>query len=362
MPEVPWEKLGYRPAPSAEVYWRRHAPFIIDGPPRAVFVLIYLGFLHLGFFAVGVVRWARNRRAAVGPPPRGEGQKLPAAVGVAVGLLGLTWLYAQALRSLLGPTSGLADYARVLPSVGWLMPLQHQQVMMTVQPPWIQLVAGVVVALGAPLAQEVFFRGGLLGMWSAAGRFRAGAVLTAAVAAALVRDWAAFPVTLAGGLAMAWLYGWSRTLLAHVLLNAGLLCLVYGLIPSLPEPVDQLCGQWAGAVHPDEAARVRRLNEASAGLFVRAGRPPDVEFLRGGMVKGGRRQTITGRGSMTLEPRWYAWADREHIDVRWERTEQEGRQVTVTLEVVRYRVAVGWDELTLTRDADGQVSYYRRGP
>ena len=164
-----------------------------DGPPPAAYRLIFLGFLQIGFFLVGLVRWWRNRRVTTEPPPRAEGQALPVAIGVALGLTGLFWVYLQAVRSWFAPSMGLAEYWNYIPSVGWFMPLPFQGVMMTVQPPWLQLVVGVIAVLGAPLAQELFFRGGLLGMWTVAGRFRAGAVLSSLAAAVLLLDWTTFP-------------------------------------------------------------------------------------------------------------------------------------------------------------------------
>jgi membrane protease YdiL (CAAX protease family) len=368
LPEVPWEQLGYRAAEGENPYSMVHAPFVLGMPPPAVFVLIYLGCLQIGLVVVGLVRWWRNRRVASEPPPRGEGHALPAAIGLAVVLTGLFWLYLQAVRAILGPGHGLAGYWSTIPSIGWMMPLGKQGVMMTVQPPFLQLVAAVAIVLGAPLAQALFFRGGMLGMWTAAQRFRTGVVLSALASAVLLLDWIFLPVTIVMGLVLAWFYRWSRSLpvvlLTHILLNAALLCMAYGLIPSLPNQADQLCGQWQGVA---ESTKVITNQTPDGGMTIvtQFPAPPNIEFLRGGTVKGGRleKRGNTDKGvarGVRLTPVWYEWVDKEHIDVSWERWDRLNRTITITLEIVRYKVSVDWSELTMTGEGNDQVFRYRR--
>jgi membrane protease YdiL (CAAX protease family) len=372
--DVPWERLGYKIVAWPPL-WIAHGPFMQDGPPLAVFRLMLVGFLQIGFLVVGLVRWWRNRRVAAEPAPRGEGQALLAALGVAVLLTGLFWAYVQAGRHFFGPASGLAYYLTFIPSAGWFMPLPYQGPMMTVQPPFLQLVAGVVMVLGFPLAQELFFRGGMLGMWTRTGWFKAGAVLTAVAAALLLLDWTIFPVVLVAGLALAWLYHWSRsllaTLLAHITFNAAILCMVFGLIPSLPHPVEQLCGVWEevsaeipkvpgksdGKPQPPKPAGDQAVVPVKLLDFTALTVPLEIEFLRGGTIRGGR---VVSK-DVQLTPQRYEWVGQDEIEVRWERVEHVGPMaINVTLDLVRYKVAVSWKELTLTRQTDGKVFRYRR--
>jgi membrane protease YdiL (CAAX protease family) len=372
--EVPWERLGYKPI-SWPPTWQAHGPFMQDGPPPAGYLLIYLGFLQIGLFVVGLLRWWRNRRVASEAPPRGEGQSLLASFGVAVVLAALFWAQVQAVRYLFGPAVSERLYWNYIPSVGWFMPRgTNLGVMATVEPPFLQLVVGVVAVLGAPLAHELFFRGGMLGMWMAANRFRAGTVLSALVSALLFLDWTVFPVMLLAGFALAWLYRWSRSLLApllaHILFNAGALCVVYGLIPSLPHPVDQLCGQWqevaafdpkdvgkGGEVPSPPPAGEQKVVKLELTGYSSIVPLPEIEFLRGGTIRGGRVVTKDVR----LTPQRYEWVGPDEIEVRWERAEHVGAMdVTVTLEFIRYKVAVTWKDLTLTRQSDGKVFRYRR--
>jgi membrane protease YdiL (CAAX protease family) len=371
MPEVPWEQLGYKPAawpPS----WEADGPFMQDGPPPAAFLLIFLGFLQVGLAVVGLLRWWRNRRAAPDTPPRGEGQSLLAALGVAVVLAGLFWANLQAVRFLFGPAVSQRPWWQYAPSLCWFMPRgTNLGPMTTVHPPFLQMVVGVVIVLGAPLAQELFFRGGMLGMWMAAGRFWAGAVLSALAGAALFLDWTGLPVLLVAGLALAWLYRWSRsllaTLLAHIVFGASVLCTVYGLIPSLPHRADQLCGQWVevedvGPKSPGEGPGrdpqgAQEVIQVHLLAFPDQAQPSEIEFLRGGTIRGGR---VVSR-AVRLTPLRYEWVGQDDIEVRWERVEHVGPMTTaVTHEFVRYKVAVDWDHLTLTRVSDGKVFRYRR--
>jgi membrane protease YdiL (CAAX protease family) len=373
--EVPWEQLGYKPA-SLPPFWGAHEPFVQDGPPSASFLLIYLGFLQIGFGAVGLFRWWRNRRVAPDAPPRGEGQSLLLALGVAVMLAGLFWANLQAVRYLFGPATSQQDYLQYVPSVGWFMTRGGKiDPMMTVPLPFMQLVVGVVIVLGAPLAQELFFCGGMLGMWMAAHRFWAGAVLSALTGAVLILDWTLLPVLLVAGLALAWLYRWSGSLLspllAHILFNAAMLCTVYGLIPSLPHQVDLLCGRWeevevadpkgrgrgAGKTPPPRPADEEKVSRVKQVDILARKQQPEIEFLLGGTIRGGR----VASKDVQLTPQRYEWVGQDEIEVRWERLEIVGDMtVKVTLEIVRYKVAVDWDELTLTRASDGKVFRYRR--
>jgi membrane protease YdiL (CAAX protease family) len=371
LPAVPWDDLGYKAA-SWPPLWEARAPFMQDGPPPAGLRLIFIGFMQIGLVVVGLVRWWRNRRVAT-ELPRGEGRALLAALGVAVALTGLFWVHWQAVRYFFSPSIDPAGCLNYIPSAGWFVPLPYQSVMMTVQPPWSQLVAGVVFVLGVPLAQELFFRGGLLGMWAGAGRFWAGAVLSALAAAALLVSWTIFPVLLVAGLALAWLYGWSRsllaTLLAHIVFNAAVLCMIYGLIPSLPHQVDLLCGQWEeeatiekgkgkgdGKAPPKETGE-REVVRVHLKPYNERKDPPAIDFLRGGTVRGGRVVSKKAR----LTPRRYEWVGPDEIEVRWAREEIVGvMATTTTLEFVRYKVAVDWKQLTLTRESDGKVFRYHR--
>ena len=96
--------------------------------------------------------------------------------------------------------------------------------------------------------------------------------------------------------------------------------------------------------------------------------PPDVEFLRGGAMKGGsdRSHQTDAQGVKTeveRKPRRFEWVDPEQVEVRWQQLSgQPGRTHLESVAVVRYKVAVTWDELTLTRVSDGVVFYYRRVP
>jgi membrane protease YdiL (CAAX protease family) len=375
LPEVPWEQLGYKPATSPP-YWAAHAPFMQDGPPRAAFLIIYLGFLQVGFAVVGLFRWWRNRRVASGAPPRGEGQSLPVAVGVALVLAALFWANLQAVRFLLGPVTSQQSYLQYVPSVAWFMPrVPAQGPLVTVPLPFLQLVVGVIIVLGAPLVQELFFRGGMLGMWTAARRFWAGAVLSALTGALLMLDWTLLPALIVVGLALAWLYRWSRSLLApllaHIVFNAAVLCMVYGLIPSLPHPVDQLCGQWkevarvdpkgqdegAGKIPPPKPADDQTVTPFALTDFLTTNKRPKIDFLRGGHIRGGR---VVSK-SVELTPLRYEWVGPDEIEVRWERNEIVSPMTALqTHEFIRYKVAVNWDELTLTRESDGMVFRYRR--
>jgi membrane protease YdiL (CAAX protease family) len=376
LPEVPWEQLGYKPA-SSPPYWEAHGPFMQDGPPRAAFLLIYLAFLQVGFAVVGLFRWWRNRRVASGAPPRGEGQSLPVAVGVGLVLAGLLWATLQAVRFLLGPVTSQQAFLHYVPSVAWFMPPRASAMgpMVTVPLPFLQLVVGVIIVLGAPLVQELFFRGGMVGMWASANRFWAGAVLSALTSALLILDWTLLPVLLVAGLALAWLYRWSGSLLApllaHILFNAAMLCMIYGLIPSLPHPVEQLCGQWteveivdpkgqgkdAGGIPPPKRADDQTVTRLMLVDSLTSNKRPEIEFLRGGTIRGGR---VVSK-SVQLTPLRYEWVGPDEIEVRWERNEIVSTMTdVVTLEFVRYKVAVNWDELTLTRKSDGMVFRYRR--
>jgi membrane protease YdiL (CAAX protease family) len=374
-PEVPWVQLGYQPATWPPL-WSAHGPFMQDGPPRASFLLLYLGCLQIGFCAVGLLRWWRNRWKAspLELPPRREGQALLVTLGVAGGLAALFWVHLQAVRYLFGPAVSQSGYLPFIPSAAWLMPLPYQSLWMTVQPPGLQLVIGVIVVLGGPLTQELFFRGGLLGMWTGANRFRTGAVLSALIPALLMLDWTIFPVLLVAGLALAWLYRWSRsllaTLIAHIVFNAAILAMVFGLIPSLPHQIDLLCGQWVEVAvvdpknpppnpegSPTELRGDREVVPLELTDYTAVVPPPEIEFLRGGTIRGGR---VVSK-DVQLTPIRYEWVDEDVIEVRWEReTIIKPMKLTTTLEFIRYKVAVDWKTLTLTRASDGMVFRYRR--
>ena len=218
-PLIPWQQLGYHRARSAARYWAVHAPSPLfpDLPPTGELLLIFLGYLQVGFLLVGLVRGGGIAGAAANATARRRAV-LPAALGVALGLGVLFWLYVQAVRYFLGPGPAVPEYLQCIPSIGWNLSTGTEAgLWRNVQPCWAQLVAGVCVILLGPLAQEIFFRGGLLSMWTAADRFGVGASLSALAAAALVLDWTVFPVAFAAGLALAWLYHWSRSLLASLL-------------------------------------------------------------------------------------------------------------------------------------------------
>jgi hypothetical protein len=86
-------------------------------------------------------------------------------------------------------------------------------------------------------------------------------------------------------------------------------------------------------------------------------RPPEIEFLRGGTIRGGR---VTSK-DVLLTPIRYEWVDEDVIEVRWEReTIIKPMKLTTTLDFVRYKVAVDWKTLTLTRTSDGMEFRYRR--
>src|SRR5262249_58380741 len=60
-PDVPWQRLGYRPGTAVpEPWWTRMAPSVAFNPTDAQLVLLCLGALQAGMLLVGFLRLWRN--------------------------------------------------------------------------------------------------------------------------------------------------------------------------------------------------------------------------------------------------------------------------------------------------------------
>jgi membrane protease YdiL (CAAX protease family) len=357
-PQVPWKDLGYTKPDKSRYYdWEIHQPENPYLTPPQELLLCQVCYLHLGLFVVGVWRMIANRKLEQ-PQPSWEGKAVFAGIGIGFGLAALAWLSTQALLLGFGPRVALGSFWRCLPSIGWNIMLEEVPV-----PSWhgadphpILMWLALAIGLGFPAVQEIYFRGGLLPRWAAAGYVKTGSLIAAVVAGVLMLDWVYFPLFFVVGLILCWLTHWTRSgfssFIANLLFFVSLVGISFGMIPSLPALSERVSGRWQLAGEPG-AAQVLGFE-----------RQP-VQLVRGGSV---RTPVVTiesqenGIGLRTrLTPLRYDWLDDERIRVRT-RQARGGSDGILNVQTIfeEYRVRVDGNELILTRVPGGQEMKYRR--
>ncbi|MCW5982977.1 MAG: CPBP family intramembrane metalloprotease [Bryobacteraceae bacterium] len=150
--------------------------------------------------------FARSLRESLVVPPKAF---LPVSLACGAALSAAGWAYEQAARALLG--DGAVRYVEVeqmLRSGGWVLAVAISQ-----------------IALLAPAAEELLFRGCMFGAFLREGSIRFGVPFTAALfAVSHIPMFALMPYYFGVGIALAWLYRRNGTLLApfaaHALNNA----------------------------------------------------------------------------------------------------------------------------------------------
>lgn len=172
--------------------------------PQAL-ALMLVG-LQVAFAAVGII--GRRRAARKGMPitpllSANHSRAIGAGVLGGLALLGLGLVYSKALESILGhaPPSPWDSAAA--------MPASTKAVFL------------VFGALGAPVAEEIFFRGYLFGKFKAAGHVDFGILVSSVMFGAVhFSDAYNVPATALYGVILAWLYHRSGSLIAPILAHA----------------------------------------------------------------------------------------------------------------------------------------------
>jgi hypothetical protein len=273
------------------------------------------------------------------PPREDAGVFLGLGVGLLLG--GLYYAYDQALLHWRGPPDERLAYWHCLASAGWNIPPESAPWFWRgVEPHWLVTLSMFIVGVGVPLVQQLYFRG-LQSMWWGNGLPRAGAVVSTLLGSLFILDWYYLPIALLAGGLFAWLYAYTRTglapVIAHLLLNACVIAVIFGLLPLTKHPVNLLPGRWE-ADQPTRKVGDVTVFEA----------PQPMRFYRGGWVDDGRYRTDGLRHS--YYPQRYRWIGPDTIRIRFQHSTLDHDKKTILNEVFHadYQVGVGTAELTLT--------------
>lgn len=181
-----------------------------QGPARSVveeirdvrtLAVLFAG-LQLSFCLVGLFqRWLAAKQQSPLPPLFSEATYRPIAIGIVggVGLLVLGVIYRVAMQSMFGDQSpGPWDTAHQLPA----------------ETKFAFLLFG---AVGAPIAEEIFFRGYVFGLFRRAGSIGSGIAFSGFLfAAAHITDPYNMPIIWLFGCILAWLYHRTGSLLTSM--------------------------------------------------------------------------------------------------------------------------------------------------
>ncbi len=190
----PWEELGYAKPSWTSRQWS--GKFQIGVHQGIGFYLFLLArCLDVGFLVAGIGWFRRSRRSGWPLPRLFRGAARPAAIwGLVVGfvLAGLAWLYRWWAGNGIAGAWPLAAF--------W--------------PAWTWILSLSLLPLVFLLCQELFFRGALFGSFQRANRPMIGVVVSALFFTLAQLDPGGAPVFLVIGLAQAWLYQGTGSLLA----------------------------------------------------------------------------------------------------------------------------------------------------
>jgi hypothetical protein len=340
--DVPWEKFGYQVGPSP-VWWFRHAPETQYTPADAQLVLIVFACLMAGQFTVGIVRMWRNRKREP-LPPAADAPGLLAGLGIGVALAAVYWGAYQAALRWGGPTVALAPCWHALPISGVDMNRSNMLVFWQgVEPhPFLLLVLSMATFM-YPVASMVFVWG-VFRRWALVGWPITGGVLTALVAPVFLLSATAYPLMAVMVLVLVWLGHRARSmmppLIALIVASSVVVGITFGMIPSLPHPVNQLPGNWTEVVNvgPIDALNLQ----------------PNANHLR--FFHGGAAES----GGFSDDAWHYEWVGDNVIRLVLIRRTDDNAMTTRTWVREDYHVAVTWEELTLTRVRDGGKLMFRR--
>lgn len=210
----PWKELGYAQPTRPTHHWSGKINIAI-GHDIGFYIFLLARCLDLGFLIAAIVWFLRARRSGQPLPGLFRGAARRAAVwGLGTGLVlaGLALLY------------------------WWLVPFSEQGItgawpLAIFWPGWAWILSLGLLPVVFPLCQELFFRGALLGSFQAAGRAKTGILVSALLFTIAQLNFYEAPVFLVMGLAQAWLYNRTRSLLAPLV--AGFVCAALAItLPS----------------------------------------------------------------------------------------------------------------------------------
>ena len=207
MPGPPWPELGYKVrSGSSGCSWSLVELFQDPFSQLAMLISSQGGFLAIAYWRI-----RRSRREKAPLPILFKGSTLVSlGYGIVLGciLIGFGLLYDVALRVAFGPdisSTSIWEAARLAS-------------------PAAQVGIMLCGSLIAPICEELFFRGVLFGSFSAAGQGRVGAIVSAVAFAVAHLDMVNFLALAVIGLALAWLYQKTGSILsvitAHAVNNA----------------------------------------------------------------------------------------------------------------------------------------------
>jgi len=359
---IPWERFGYKAHPKS-TYWVHVSatPEFSYLPSDAEFRLFTLAWMQLGLLFAGLFRVFRNRKLALpsttGKAPWNDFWGI--LLGIVIGLLGggIYWLYEQALMHWGGASLHGWSAWRTMVAVGWNGPQDYAPAgWNNVKPHHGVIAALFITCVGGAVVQEIYFRNGLLKMWSARGYAGMGLILSSFLGSLIFLDVTYLPVSLAMAFVLGWLYQRTQSLtgplLAHVISYALVLCIIFGAIPSLPHPAIVLPGEWS--------PQPTKVDEATV-VWPTYG----LTFDRGGGIE---KNHLTHKDPVpdifvirptTREyPRRYEWISRDTIRIRYQKDTYISNSRVLHIEVMHqdFRVSVDKHELILTPvDGEGKA-------
>jgi hypothetical protein len=354
--DVPWKDLGYGLGqPKPFTMWFLKSPDARYTPTDQQLVLIVLACLMAGLFTVGIVRMWQTRNQEPVEQIR-DTAGLLTGLGLGVALAALYWLYHQAALHWGGAMVALSPSWQALPISGVDMVRSDLPVFWQGVEPHVFLLAVLGLATFLfPIAMMVFMSG-VFRRWTQAGWVKTGCVLAAAVTATLLLSRTYFPVLFVSLLLLTWLGHRSRSLgpplVSLIVVCAAVVGIVFGAIPSVAHPVNQLPGTWQAAAGPGNPLGPRLIPPSLVKL----------RFLHGGGADSNEVEVSQGDLRIVSTAWHYDWIANDTIILTWIRNNQDYPHTTWATEWTSetYRVEVNWEDLTLTRVGDGKVQKFHR--
>jgi membrane protease YdiL (CAAX protease family) len=356
--EIPWKQLGYVPGEPEPWRWffqaDRQQVYNVSDPQ---FRLLFLGCLQAGMMVVGLFHLAR-RRSPAPIPPGSEGYPLFMGIGAGIAIAAVYWFYHQAVSRYGGPSAALAVPWACLPSIGMDMHRPEvPDVFRGVYPSPVMIGGMGFMAFLTPFALTVFFWGRLYPFWASHGRPWTGELIGAGIASASLLTLSFMPLAFAIALFLGWIFRRTKDLgapmLALVLLSAAAIGIAFGAVPSLPRPVNQLPGKWRSAPQ----------NFQIFGINFADKRPPlELEFYRGGAVRGELIDTSVEPIRVEREAWRYEWLDPDRLRIHWTTHTWNMAENTLISKVESrsYRALVDWKTLTLIDEQTGSATMFTR--
>ena len=317
-PEIPLTDLGYKRA--TLIVWY-HFPACAIVPHQRELVAIHAGTLLAVMLLVALARiilngcWRHKR-----PRPLLGINRRALIVGMVSGLIlgALYWLHEQVV-------------------VRWF-PVTYAAgtVWQSLDVAADKTILALLVVFLIPLAQELYFRGEILGPWAADNRAVTGTILSALIFALLSLDWPHVPLAIAAGVSLGAIYCRTRSLfatfIANTILHAVMVGAIVGWIPNLAHPVHQISGTWS---HPSH----------------NKGKP--MRLARSGHIRDGSVLSRTDLGVIVESdlqiPNSFHFVAGDQIELKWDLVQIGPNRTQYGFVYIRYRVAVTDEELILTR-------------